>query len=152
MSFREANQNWGKESIKNKKGGRYTMHYKQIEPITKKILNEVYPKHLFSYQIFNRIAKLDPTLAAQLRHAYGPKKKSGKKPMAKRPMGKKPMGEGVGTNFSPANFISKALNAFKKKPEYSDKIKRAWVDSSDITIEDIEAGNKDSLEIFAWKK
>jgi hypothetical protein len=113
------------------------MQFKQIEAITIKILKGAKERFLFPYQIFNRIKELDPSLSKQIETAYATKP------------GNPPMGEGAGIYYSAASFVSKALNKFKDKyPE----IKKEWVDSKDIKIEGIVAGNKETCSIWAWKK
>ena len=115
---------------------RNSMQFNQIEAITIRILQNADERFLFPYQIFNRIRQLDPPLSKQIEAAYATKP------------GNPPMGEGAGVYYSAASFVSKALNKFKNKyPE----IKKEWVDSNDIKIEGIIAGNKDSTSIWAWK-
>jgi hypothetical protein len=113
------------------------MQFKQIEAITIKILQDADERFLFPYQIFNRIIELDPSLSRKIKTAYATKP------------GNPPMGEGAGIYYSAASFVSKALNKFK---DTHPEIKKEWVDSYDIKIEGIVAGNKDSCSIWAWKE
>jgi len=111
------------------------MKYAEIQATVIQILQEQQGKYLLAYQIFKRIERENPTLAAQLLEAYPSEP------------GRPAMGKNAGIYYSAATFIAKALNHFKHS---NPNIGKAFLTSEDIQNEEILAGDPKGLSIWAW--
>lgn len=113
------------------------MNFEEIKTEVIKILKESEGDYLFPYQIFKKIENRNLELSKKLRDEY---------PVE---LGNPIMGEGAGIKYSVATFIAKAMSKFK---ETEPRIVNAWFDPSDINIDGIVPGNKETVSIWAWKE
>jgi hypothetical protein len=113
------------------------MHFNEVENLILDILQNNNGRYLFPYQIFTRLQEIDPALGQRIRNEY---------PVQ---TGNNPMGEGAGIYYSPASFISHALNHLFTSQNYNELDKR-WFDSNGLKIDGIVPGNKESTSIWAW--
>jgi hypothetical protein len=58
------------------------------------------------------------------------------------------MGEGAGIYYSPASFISHALDYFK---EHNIHIAKGYIDSENVTFEGYAPGFRGNISIWAWR-
>jgi len=114
------------------------MEFNEVQTELYRILQEADGRFRTPYQICIRIQEENPDLWALLLRAY---------PSVE---GQPPMGAGSGTYYSPASFVSHALDYFFQN-DLGDIIK-AWFDSKNIIFENIEPGFKGGwISIWAWR-
>ena len=111
------------------------MEYEEIREEVYRILQEAEGRFRTAYQIYNR---MEAGIREQLAQEY---------PSAP---GQPVMGAGAGTYYSPASFVSHALDYFFH--DDPDNIMKAWFDSENIIFEDIEPGYREGwVTIWAWR-
>ena len=112
------------------------MNFAEIKDVVFDILQEAEGDFLLPYQIFGKIRIKNSPLAQRIKNEYS------------RSNGSPIMGAGAGS-YSPAVFITNALNNFKR---YHREIKNKWFDPSDIKIKEVQPGSKTTISVWAWKK
>jgi len=112
------------------------MEFRRIESDVIEILQEQRGNYQLAYQIFKKIEQNNPELAEALLGEYPTEQ------------GNPPMGENAGTYYSVATFIAHALNYFEGS---NLNIRKAFLLSENLRIEEIEAGNPEGLSIWAWE-
>ncbi len=109
------------------------MHFNEIDAVLIEVLRESGGHFLFPYQIFNRIKKRDAPLAARIEAEYSAQ-----------------MGAGAGVYYSPASFVSHALEHIN--PKYPQELRKVWFDvTPDMQIESVEPGNP-TIAAWAWQE
>lgn len=92
-----------------------------------------------AYQICRRIEAENPALWETLQAEY---------PAAP---GHPPMGAGAGTPYSPATFVSHALNHYYQQDRPG--IRKAWFDSTNVNFAGDEPGYREGwVAIWAWEQ
>lgn len=113
------------------------MEFIELENILLEILREAEGNFLLPYQIFEKIEYKNSNLAQRLKDEYFVD--------AGKPM----MGAGAGIPYSPASFIAHALNNLKGSHQ---EIQKERFEPTDITIKEVQPGNKETISIWAWKE
>lgn len=114
------------------------MKYEELDSTLHRILEDAGGRFLTAYQICNVLENSDAQLWERLRSDYPSKTGQGS------------VGAESGAQYSPATFVSMALDNFRKKDKNS-RISKEWLDPRNCTFDGIEPGYKGKdLSIWAW--
>ena len=114
------------------------MQYDEVREVLIEIIRAAGGRFRSAYQICRVIEAQYPDLWQQLRANYRVEE------------GRPEMGAGAGIYYSPATFVSQALEYFSHEES---RVQKAWFDSTNVNFDGTDPGYKEGwLAIWTWRE